>query len=220
MAELLINYMLNAEYQLYFVKGAQSQLPDTRLPIYPLDPTGHMRWVFNCYGPGMAMTAGQDSSQVDGLHVVENNGWTFVEYQMHGEKKKYKPGYVATVPGSTLRLQLSTNFPRIKGNLQVGVGYLQSYEHMGKAWISCVEGCNCTTRIVDANVPNRKVSMTETLMLSDVTAADKCVIEIKVWNATSSGENKFKVVNLYSRAEVLPSITTVNATVNASAPKP
>ena len=44
--------------------------------------------------------------QMYGMQVVSQVGWEFVEYQTHGTNRKYKPGYVATAPGSTLQLQV------------------------------------------------------------------------------------------------------------------
>ena len=115
---------------------------------------------------------------------------------MHGEVKKYKPGWVATAPGSVLHLQINTKFDGTPEDeeSEVFVTYLQSYEHMGSANISCVSGCACEAASVDAHVGDVKASVPVRAGLS-VTQHRDCILSIEVLPETTSGEHKFKIVH-------------------------
>jgi len=121
---------------------------------------------------------------------------------MHGIEKKYKPGWVATVPGAILHLQIDTLFSGTPTDErpQVFVTYLQSYEHMGTASISCVSGCECEAATVDANLPTEQASVPKHAELR-VTQSSLCVLSVEVLPETTSGENKFKIIHISMRVD-------------------
>ena len=69
-----------------------------------------------------------------------------------------KPGIVSVLPGAAMRLVVDTTAPVARqGNTSMGAAsaalaltYLASYERMGVAVVTCVSGCSCTPRTIDA----------------------------------------------------------------------
>ncbi|KAL1524124.1 hypothetical protein AB1Y20_019033 [Prymnesium parvum] len=114
-----------------------------------------------------------------------------------------KPGLLTTTVNSTLRIAfpLPAHGGRRKEHeaaAHVHVMYLQSYEHMGVAEVSCVESCGCAPVQIDAHDTARRDSL-ETLAprLRVVGAAgSRCVLEARLLRRTSSGEHKFKLTAL------------------------
>ncbi|GFR42716.1 hypothetical protein Agub_g3640 [Astrephomene gubernaculifera] len=127
--------------------------------------------------------------------VVESDGW---EYLNEGTAVKPKPGFVAKRPGSRLRLRLDTDRSGVgspaEEQVHVYLHHLRSYEHMGKARISCVSGCACEEVVVDAHITQRVSQVYMARIL--VSQARECLMEVTVLDQTSSGENKFKVSGL------------------------
>lgn len=76
----------------------------------------------------LAGGASKEEVQHTGLNVVKNEGWEMVKFQMHGTVRKYKPGYVASTPGSILHVEVSVGGLRMlavcvhKKGLQVAGG--------------------------------------------------------------------------------------------------
>ncbi|KAG2493907.1 hypothetical protein HYH03_007843 [Edaphochlamys debaryana] len=118
------------------------------------------------------------------------------EYIVEGTAIKPKPGFIATKPGSRLQIKVDTDRSGIGSQhsnelVNVHIHHLRSYEHMGKAQISCVSGCTCESIVVDATCEQKWSQVY--LSKVAVTQAKECVIEVKVLKETSSGEHKFKV---------------------------
>jgi hypothetical protein len=138
------------------------------------------------------------------IKVLRSDGWEFREWDggAAGEKK-YKPGWIATAAGAVLRVELDTDFGAEqqllqqglgeKGQLQVQLTYLTSYEHMGKARASCVEGCTCNPAVLDAHAPKEHHSVPKVLKLP-TTASRRCVVQLEVLLESGSGEHKFKLM--------------------------
>ena len=68
-----------------------------------------------------------------------------------------KPGIVSVLPGTAMRFVVDTTAPITRqGNASVplraalALTYLSSYERMGVCVVSCVSGCSCTPRTIDA----------------------------------------------------------------------
>jgi len=160
------------------------------------------------------------------LKLVESKGFAFSEYQQHGNTTKHKPGWIAADVGSSMDVLLDTRFtapansssaaPRFevprqraggvskRGALPPGmsalvVGFLRSYEHMGRASLTCVKGCNCAPTVIDAHNPET-VSVLE-LHEVPVTASSACVVRLEVLKESSSpgGEHKFKLIQIAVR---------------------
>lgn len=95
------------------------------------------------------------------------------------------------------------------------IGYLSSYEHMGRARLTCNGGCECAPSDIDAFVPpspdRPRVSVTAVrrvaLLLPNTSAASGmvrngqglshdacCRLQLRIKNATSSGSHKFKLM--------------------------
>ena len=66
-----------------------------------------------------------------------------------------KPGIVSVLPGAAMRLVVDTTAP-VVGNgsalpqAALALTYLASYERMGLGVVSCVSGCSCAPRTIDA----------------------------------------------------------------------
>ena len=80
-------------------------------------------------------------------------------YLVEGHDAKMKPGIVGTRPGDTVRFCLDVSRLQRGGAFVLILGHLISYEHMGKATISCHDDCECEPVDVDAHVPGGKFSV-------------------------------------------------------------
>lgn len=128
--------------------------------------------------------------------VVAAEGFTWVN---EGTPLKPKPGFVATSPGSTLRIRVDTD----RGGgaaggaagdarpLPVFLHYMRSYERMGTAKVTCVSGCQCDPVMVDAHHTER---VTQVYLAQLVVSQHReCELQVKVESGTMSGQHKFKV---------------------------
>ncbi len=158
------------------------------------------------------------------LHAagVAAQGFEWVDEGKHGT---HKWGYVATRPGSTLDLQLSTQMSSSSSSSSsnqssaatsaagdgaaavpvlpaaaVNLVFLQSYEHMGTANVSCISGCTCASITIDAHWKNQ-VSLPGLAQLDTVSQHPRCVLRVTVGSSSSSGEHKFKVVGVIRSGE-------------------
>lgn len=88
--------------------------------------------------------------------------------------------------------------------LSLVMSYLASYEHMGRARLSCTSGCSCDSSVIDAHHADR--SSTVELHEMVVSPARRCVVRLAVLNETSSpdGEHKFKLIQIVARSSSLP----------------
>jgi hypothetical protein len=103
--------------------------------------------------------------------------------------------------------------------VELVVAYLTSYEHMGRAWLSCAAGCSCAPQEVDGHHHERtSVSAIAVLPLAPAPPAapstlaggragsgaagmGRCVLRVEVLPESSSGEFKFKVIQVVARAK-------------------
>lgn len=85
-------------------------------------------------------------------------------------------------------------------HMSIVVSYLRSYEHMGRAQLSCVAGCSCNASVIDAHHSDR--SSVVQLHEVAVTPHKRCVVRLAVLSETSSldGEHKFKLIQIVARA--------------------
>ena len=118
---------------------------------------------------------------------------------------KGKLGYLAVGVGKSLSLCLpwpmegaSTKPPQV-----LWLGFLRSYEHMGRARLHCDGQCSCTPDVIDAHDIKDGVSVTDVRRLPlrpARRAADKadgcCRVHLHISAGTSSGEHKFKLMSL------------------------
>ena len=124
---------------------------------------------------------------------------------------KFKPGYVASSPGALLEFQVSTVFaaaPAPTGVVptpaaptsrpEVVVTYTSSYDGWGTARISCLSGCICESKVVDAADHEKKHSLHRTVVLR-VSQHAQCRVVVEVLKETSSVGHKFKVSSVMTR---------------------
>eukprot|EP00854_Cymbomonas_tetramitiformis_P003098 gene3098-3932_t len=92
--------------------------------------------------------------------------------------------------------------------MKISIGYLQSYEHMGKAALSC-ENCKCEPygeslhsskedelgrRLIDAHMDLRESTLGMWFM--KISEHAECRIKLETVEDTTSGEHKFKITNI------------------------
>ena len=79
----------------------------------------------------------------------------------------------------------------------VSLMYLTSYDGMGAARVTCVDGCECAPHLFDAFEASdrRNVSVVVERTFA-VTPAAQCTLRFVVTNRTRSSGHKFKIVNV------------------------
>lgn len=131
--------------------------------------------------------------------VTRRDGFNYTDEGVPGKPKK---GFVAWSPGSVLEFKVDTVRSGDAGGqpgadpVEVSIAFLTSYTHMGKARISCVSGCTCTTKDVDAHRVGQKAVSQLELAKVQATQARECVVRVEVQKETQSGQNKFKVAGV------------------------
>ena len=118
---------------------------------------------------------------------------------------KGKLGYLAVGVGKSLSLCLPwpSEGARTKPPQVLWLGFLRSYEHMGRARLHCDGQCSCAPDVIDAHDIKDGVSVTDVRRLPlrpARRAVDKtdgcCRIHLHITAGTSSGEHKFKLMSL------------------------
>jgi hypothetical protein len=168
---------------------AHSQQVTRHLPL-PMHASSLIVPVMRCFG-----TNGAHSDSPEGFHpsetmrVVKSDGWQLVRE----ENGKFKPGWVSTVPGSVLRILMTTKGVRQAGpsrgvwqqqqqeDLVMGVTFLRSYEHMGVAEVSCVTGCLCRNYSFDGHEPNHHHSVPFTVDTAGtlMPQSHSCIVQVR-----------------------------------------
>lgn len=139
------------------------------------------------------------AQMVDELVVAKDEGWALVN---EGNEHKAKWGYVSSTVGSSLTLKVNnllSESVKPGENVTMLIAYLESYEHMGKFHLTCVEGCTCDPFIRNTHelsTPNGpKVSvMRQASML--VSAAESCLFKLTVREETTSDGHKVKLLGV------------------------
>ena len=213
MVDMLTLYLSKAQKH-YRNNLIAKVLRDPPKRLRPMHPQSLMVPRMECYGtfysimpfsPDMIGETGLSPALP--LPVVNfTDGWAFVEV----ENNKRKPGWISNKVGSILKMAVGI----VDGVQQsIGLTYLTSWKHMGIANMSCVQGCRCEDsiieghdKVVEHSIPRIKevhffpATNQKHFNGSDSTAGNitnaTCVIRVKITNATSSGEHKFKVIQL------------------------
>ena len=87
----------------------------------------------------------------DGACLRGRGHWQFCTHAL-APRAPRKPGVVSVLPGAVMRLVVDTTAP-VDANLttaKLALTYLASYERMGLGVVSCVSGCSCAPRTIDA----------------------------------------------------------------------
>eukprot|EP00887_Chlorella_sp_A99_P007996 scaffold12.g7996.t1 len=99
-----------------------------------------------------------------------------------------KWGYAAIKPGATADVLVDTRIqdhvhPNETEKTQAVLGYLASYERMGRARVECVANCSCEASTIDA-LWEQRVSLFQ-MHAMQVTQHEACRLRVTVLNATS-----------------------------------
>ncbi|KAG2493704.1 hypothetical protein HYH03_008218 [Edaphochlamys debaryana] len=185
MGELLAQLVLDAWAQVssgYNVTAEQIEHMYAPLPT-PMLPNNQETSSSLCFiGPAFVKT------------VLNATGFEWINEGKTEQLPKW--GYIADTPGAEINFLISTNTTgAAKGpEVVVEIGFLRSYETMGKFAVQCSEGCACRPFFVDG-IHDQHTSQTF-LHSFRVSQADRCVISVKVLSATSSGKHKVKLTGL------------------------
>lgn len=125
--------------------------------------------------------------------ILTNRGWSFIVYEPNS-RTPFKPGIVASAPGSQLHFEVDTSralSPR------VSFQYLESRNGMGIARLDC-NGCECEPAELDATGQVARLSTLVTREIA-VTAHAHCELRLLLLNQTKSpdGGHKFKLARLF-----------------------
>ncbi len=84
---------------------------------------------------------------------------------------------------------------------KVLITYLKSYEHMGRATVWCFSGCSCEATVIEGHQENgmHSIPVLHEMMVS---TSKQCVLAFRVLKPTSSGEHKFKVMQVATSAQL------------------
>ena len=130
--------------------------------------------------------------------VLRSSGFNYTD------EGRGKPGLVATQAGASVTLCVAS---KGSGGSAVFVGYLESYEGMGRAAVSCANRCECGSgQVLDAHAPAQRVSVTavrpvQVVMRRGDASASRvgkscCELTLRVLPTSASGGSKFKVMSL------------------------
>ena len=207
LADILVLYLAKAQKYYQDNKVHLRHQGLTRQRVSPLFPQSALVPRMTCYGVAafLIRRQGPDIDETASSHLPVSNfsdGWEFVEME-HG---KYKPGWISNTSGSVLRITVDVENSSPGVRQTIGLSFLISYEHMGTANLSCVQGCQCSDRLMDGHerVHRHSVPQMTTIepkwpasAISTNNASKRsCELQVEVLNKTYSGGYKFKVLQL------------------------
>ena len=160
--------------------------------------------------------------------LVSSSGWQWVDEGRHGN---HKWGFVANESGSWLELQLSTllkigstspgssassgigststtvatadsSQAALEAAGQLTIIFLQSYENMGTATVTCARGCTCAPATIDGHW-QKETSQPGLQPLMNVTQNERCVLKVEVQPGTQSSGHKVKILGLVLASEAM-----------------
>lgn len=124
--------------------------------------------------------------------VVQGSNTGFI---LTDEGFSMKLGLLATIADSSISFALFNSASTKRTRLVLWLGYLQSYQGMGRARFMCRLACKCKG-VVDAH-SERRVSITEVATLPVVVeGVGMCQLELRIDGSSSSGGHKFKVMSM------------------------
>jgi hypothetical protein len=140
------------------------------------------------------------------------NSSTF-RFRVEGTDAKMKPGIIGTQPGEHAEFCLDVSRLRPGEGFAALLGHLVSYEHMGKARVTCSGDCSCAPTDVDAFVKGGQFSVFKAHVL-DLSRVRRragepppprpdcgCVLTLTILPESGSGEFKFKVLSLMTASK-------------------
>jgi hypothetical protein len=206
LADLVIEIILKASRRLLFNRSSTKEdeaISDIHLP--PPVFKGNYE-------------AGRESCVV-GQHLLEaatsKKGFEWVNDQSN-PKKPAKWGWTAYEAGSEVNIKLSTVPGPATGEqdldvtsslVSVSIGYLSSYEQMGKFRVSCLN-CSCSNYTFSGHDQSRHVSQM-TIGQMRVSAHPACTLHIQALSDTASGKHKVKILALVISESMVSSLGAV-----------
>ena len=147
--------------------------------------------------------------------VLQNDGWSFVFHEPRSNST-FKPGLLARYAGAVLRVRILpadvdvAGAPHARQPLEpraryiVALHHLISYEHQGRALVTCVEDCACQPQTIEGHRSSPRVSVLrehrfEVQMHAawrDRDASATCALRVEVLQTSLSGEHEFKLARL------------------------
>ncbi len=188
------------------------------LPTNPFSPEGRNVFFTRCYGffQNFHRSSGLKGTSME-LNIIKSIGFEFHENTTHGTTAKRKPGWIAMDVGAFLEIEVDTLFDEIEtpeptktlnntensntiAGPEIVLTFLKSYEHMGRANVTCSSGCCCEESSIEAHHED-KTSIAGMHVFS-VTQSKNCRFTVLVTEGTSSGEHKFKVTQVTTRMKL------------------
>ena len=135
---------------------------------------------------------------------------------------------MATTPGASISLAFELGSDRGERSAALWLGFLRSYEHMGRAEVSCSGGCACNDDVIEAHDVKDGVSVTDVrrviLRLKPRRNAKRkgeggrpCNVRLRVLRQSTSGEFKFKLMSLLLGGSDASNLQTFSMRVAAQA---
>ena len=208
LADIFTLYLAKAQKYYHANKG-QLGLPHHQR-VQPLYSQSMVVPRMTCYGMAAFSVRHQSHDDASDTKVALlpvfyfSDGWEFIEV----EHDKRKPGWISHKPGSILRMAVEVEIVSPGVRQTIGLSFLTSYEHMGIAILTCIQGCQCPDKLMDGHerVHRHSVPQMTTIqpkweasaVATSVTNATKrsCVLQVEILDQTSSGGHKFKVLQL------------------------
>jgi len=135
-------------------------------------------------------------------------------FKVEGTDAKMKPGIIGTQPGEHAEFCLDVARLEPGEGFAALLGHLVSYEHMGRARVTCWGECSCLPTDIDAYVKGGKFSVFKAHVLDLKRVAQPrgspspprkegcgCVLRTQILAQSGSGEYKFKVLSLMTAAK-------------------
>lgn len=116
--------------------------------------------------------------------AIQSDGWLWLE--------SWKPGF-STEETKELLLEINESLGQ---NYTIGVGYLKSYEKVGKAILSCRGGCQCSPVEVDFLHKFHHSQQFFTLMSVTHTEDGNCIISVLPLECPDRGAVQTKILTL------------------------
>ena len=135
-----------------------------------------------------------DAPRLSGIVHRDACDWAFVtELSRSGQPK---PGWQANTSGARCDFSYPITARGSEAH-RVGVGFLKSYQHMGKVKITCFADCACAPLVLDAHHDARYSPYDLSWFGATPTGQGRCGVRLTVLDETSSGEHKFKLTALF-----------------------
>jgi hypothetical protein len=90
------------------------------------------------------------------------------------------------------------------GSTYVALSHLESYQHMGKANLTCTAGCACKPLLLNGHTHHRH-SIPRNVKVA-VSQHRACRVRITIVNETETGEHKFKLLGVGAELEVVTKV--------------